>query len=111
MDEIKPIISYEDFAKLDIRIGTILAVSEIEGADKLLVLTVDLGSEKRTICAGIKPYYRAEDLVGKQVPILCNLAPRVLRGVESQGMILVASGQELAALNPDKFVVPGTSIS
>lgn len=89
----KDIISYDDFARLDIRIGTITAVEVVEGADKLLKLTVDLGEEEpRQIVSGIREFFKdPQFLVGKQCPFVANLASRVIRGLESQGMILAAS--------------------
>ena len=90
----KETISYEDFAKLDIRIGTVLEAVKVPKADKLLKLTIDTGLDKRTIVSGIAEHYKAEDLVGKQVALLVNLAPRKLRGIESQGMILSAENPE-----------------
>ncbi len=83
-------IAYEDFAKLDIRTGTILAAERVPKTDKLLKLTVDIGIEKRTVVSGIAHQYRPEDLIGQRVLLLANLAPRKLRGVLSQGMILMA---------------------
>ena len=90
------IISFDDFKKLDLRIGTVVDVQAIEGADKLWKLTIDLGPEDpaRTIAAGVKEYYGADELLGKQVPIVANLEPRVLKGTESQGMVLMAVGEE-----------------
>jgi len=88
-------ITYEDFAKMDIRIGTIIGAEKIEGADKLLKLSVDLGIEKRQIVAGIAQIVTDPiEMVGKQVPILCNLEPLILRGVESQGMMLAAADED-----------------
>jgi methionyl-tRNA synthetase len=87
---LKETISFDDFAKLDIRTGTILEAEKVEKADKLLKLTVDLGFEKRTIVSGIAEHFSPEEVVGKQVSILANLAPRKLRGIDSQGMILMA---------------------
>ena len=86
-------ITYEDFKKLEIKIGTIVEAEKVENADKLLKLIVDLGSEKRQIVSGIAEWYTPEDLIGKQIPILANLEPRMLRGVESQGMILAAGAE------------------
>lgn len=96
----KEIISYDDFAKLDIAIGTITAVEVVEGADKLLKLTVDVGEEKpRQIISGIREYFGdTQSLVGKQCPFLINLLPRVIRGLESQGMILAAEDDEVFSL-------------
>ncbi len=109
----KEIISYEDFAKLDIALGVILSVEEIEGADKLLKLMVDVGEESpRQILSGVKEYF--DDigvLVGKQYPFLINLQPRIIRGLESQGMILAASDDSvLALLEPSHFLPAGTRI-
>jgi len=84
-------IAIEDFAKVEMRVGQILTAERIVGADKLLKLTVDIGTEKRQICAGIAQYYEPEALVGRKVAVVTNLAPRKLRGVESNGMIIAAS--------------------
>jgi methionyl-tRNA synthetase len=89
-------INYSDFSKLDLRVGKIVDVSEHENADKLFVLKVDFGEEigERTICAGLRGFYSAEDLRGKKAVFIVNLEPRVLRGVESNGMILAASNSD-----------------
>jgi methionine--tRNA ligase beta chain len=84
-------ITYDDFAKLELRIATIVEAKVHPNADKLLVLQVDLGSEKRQICAGIRAYYPPEQLVGKQVVVVANLEPKPLRGEISQGMLLAAT--------------------
>jgi len=103
-------ISYDDFAKLDLRVGTIKAVEEIEGADKLLKLTVDTG-EERTIAAGIKEFYSADELVGRQIIVICNLAPRTLKGVTSEGMLLAADTDgKPFLLKPDSEVEAGSKI-
>lgn len=93
-------ISYDDFAKLDIRIGTIREVAVVEDADKLLKLLVDIGEEApRQIISGIREYFAdPQELVGKQCPFLVNLEPRMIRGYESQGMILAASEDGAFAL-------------
>lgn len=106
----KEIIKYPDFEKLDIRIGKILSAEKVEGADKLLKLEVDFGSEKRQIIAGIAPYFRPEELAGIQCPFLVNLEPRKLRGLESQGMILVAGMHTPVLLVPQKGVGNGEVI-
>jgi len=107
MDE----ITYEDFQKLDLRIGLIENVEKVPKADKLLKLTVDIGTEKRTLVAGLAEYYKAEDLIGKKIVVLANLQPRKLRGVESQGMLLAAEdGKTVAFLTPEKDVSPGSKI-
>jgi methionyl-tRNA synthetase len=97
MSQLAPLkseIQYDDFAKLDIRTAIILAAEPIPKADKLLKLTVDLGLEKRTVVSGIAGHFKPEEVVGKKVVLLANLAPRKLRGVESQGMILMAEDAE-----------------
>lgn len=93
-------ISYDDFSKLDIRIGTITAVAVVEGADRLLKLEVDIGEESpRLIVSGIREYFEDIDaLVGKQCPFLVNLEPRTIRGIESQGMILAVGDDDVFAL-------------
>ncbi len=112
-EPIKPEISYEDFAKLDIRIGTIVAAEPVEGTDKLIKLTVDLGVKTVTLVAGIKEKYSAEDVVGKQVPVLANLKPRKIRGILSEGMILAANDPEgyPILLHPDKETPPGSRVT
>jgi methionyl-tRNA synthetase len=84
-------IAIEDFAKVEMRVGQIKTAERIVGADKLLKLTVDIGSEVRQICAGIAQFYEPDALVGRKVVVVVNLAPRKLRGVESNGMIVAAS--------------------
>lgn len=104
-------INYDDFSKMEIRIGTILEAEKIEGADKLLKLKVDFGSEQRIIVAGIAESYKPATLIGKQLPVLTNLEPRVIRGIESQGMILAAVVDEKAViLKPAKKVLAGTKV-
>jgi len=99
----KELISYDDFAKMDIRIGTILEAEKMPKADKLLVLKVDTGIDKRTIVSGIAQSFAPEEIIGKKVTVLVNLAPRKLRGVESQGMILMVEKSEgkYTFINPD----------
>ena len=105
-------ISYDDFAKLDIRIGTIIAVERVPDTDKLLKCTIDFGDfGERTIVSGIAEWKEPADLVGKQCPYIVNLAPRVLRGVESRGMLLALSDEAgIALLHPERSVPPGTSL-
>ena len=104
-------ISYDDFRKVDLRIGKILAAEEVAGAEKLLKLTVDLGAEKRQLVAGIKKQYPCGDLVGRQIVVVANLAPRMVMGVESQGMLLAASDEAgPVILRPDKDVLPGAIV-
>jgi len=104
-------INYEDFNKLDVRIGTILEAEKVEGADKLLKLLVDIGGEKRTLVAGIAETYTPEEIIGKQIPILTNLEPKKFRGIESQGMILAVDIEGKATLiHPDKKVPNGSRV-
>jgi methionyl-tRNA synthetase len=99
----KDLIAFEDFAKMDIRTGTILEAEKMPKANKLLVLKVDTGIDVRTIVSGIAESFTPEEVVGKRVTVLVNLAPRALRGVESQGMILMTQNAEgkLVFINPD----------
>ena len=99
----KETISFEDFSKLDIRVGTVLEAEKMSKAKKLLVLKVDTGVDVRTIVSGIAESFTAEEVIGKRVTVLINLAPRNLRGVESQGMILMTETSEgkLVFVNPD----------
>lgn len=90
----KPEITIDDFAKLDLRAGTILSAEKVEKADKLLKLEIDLGYEKRTVLSGIAMHFKPEEIVGKQVTVVANLAPRKMRGIESKGMILMAQNAD-----------------
>ena len=104
-------ISFEEFVKLEIRIGKILSAEKVEGSDKLLRLEVDFGEQKRQIVAGIGKIYAPETLVGKECPFAYNLAPRTLKGLESQGMILCPSIEGAPALlHPDKEIPPGSLV-
>lgn len=106
-------ISYDDFAKLEITIGTIVSVEVVEGADKLLKLAVDVGEEQpRQIISGIRTYFEdPQFLVGKQCPFLTNLEPRTIRGFESQGMILAAHHDDVfALLIPHNELPAGTKV-
>lgn len=105
-------ISYADFAKLDIRIGTIVSVESVPDTDKLLQLKVDFGTETRQIISGIREYFDDYTwLNGKQCPFICNLEPRTIRGLESQGMILAAdSDNTLGILVPHNHLPPGTAV-
>jgi methionyl-tRNA synthetase len=102
----------DDFMKIEIKVGTVLSVDVVEGADKLYILKVDLGEEvPRQILSGIREYIQPEELLGKQFPFVINLAPRMLRGYESQGMILAGSDDSgLALLNPSKRLANGTRL-
>ncbi len=110
----KPTATFEDFSKLDLRVGTIIEAEKMPKANKLLVLKVDTGIDVRTIVSGIAEYFSPEEVIGKRVTVLVNLAPRALRGVESQGMILMTNNAEgkLVFVNPDADGVSnGTLIS
>ncbi len=104
--------SFDDFCKMDIRLGTILEAEKVEKADKLLKLLVDTGLDKRTIVSGIAEHYSPEEIIGKTVAVLINLAPRKIRGIESQGMILMAENEsgELSFMVPEKAFEAGFGI-
>ncbi len=104
------LISYDDFAKLEIRIGTVIAAELVPETDKLIKCTIDFGDfGERTIVSGIAEWKKPEELVGMQLPYIVNLAPRMLRGVESQGMLLALSDEHgLALLKPEREVQKGT---
>ena len=111
--ELKADIAFEDFEKLDIRVGTVLKCEKHPKADKLLVFELDFGYEKRTFVSGIAKFYKPEDLIGKQVCAIVNLPPRALRGIESQGMILSAATDdmsELSVVSPLGKVPNGVSV-
>ena len=110
---LKPEIVFDDFAKIDLRVGTIIEAKKVEKADKLLELLVDLGFEQRTILSGIAMHFNPEDIVGKQVTIVANLAPRKMRGIESKGMILMAEdvAGKLYFVNPTEGIAPGSAIA
>ena len=105
-------INYDHFPKLDIRIGVVIAAELVPETDKLIKCTVDFGDfGTRTIVSGIAEWKKPEDLVGKQLPYVVNLAPRILRGVESQGMLLAASDEQgVALLVPERTLPPGTRL-
>ncbi len=106
-------ITLDDFLKLDLRVAEIKACEDIQGADKLYKLTIDLG-ETREIVAGIKQYYTKEELVGKKIVIVANLEPRRLRGILSHGMLLAASSEDRSSvvlLTLDKDIPNGSKVS
>lgn len=116
----KPEIAFEEFAKVDLRVATITHAEEHPNADKLLKLQLDDGSgEPRQICAGVKAFYKPEDLVGKQIVIVANLAPRKIRGEESRGMLLAASDapkgesgeRNVVLLTPMSEIDAGSTVS
>lgn len=110
---LKPTIQFDDFAKIDLKVGTILAAEKVEKADKLLKLEVDLGFEKRTIVSGIALHFEPAAIVGKQVVVVTNLAPRKMRGIESNGMILMAEDADgkLKFVSPNEQVQAGSGVS
>jgi methionine--tRNA ligase beta chain len=114
-----PIIAIDDLAKIEIKMGTILTAEKVEGADKLLKFSVDLGGEVRTIVSGVAQHYAPESMLGRQVPVVTNLAPRKMKGVESNGMILYAIDETITngsalhkpvMLNPEKSVPNGSPV-
>lgn len=110
---LKSEIQFDDFAKIDLKVGTIVTAEKVEKADKLLKLSVDLGFETRTIVSGIALHFAPEDIVGKQVVVVANLAPRKMRGIESNGMILMAEDKEgkLHFVKPEVVINPGAGVS
>jgi methionyl-tRNA synthetase len=116
MEPIKAEVTYDDFAKLDLRIATIVAAEAHPNADRLVKLQIDLGDHQRQICAGIRPYYDPATLVGRQIVVVANLAPRTIRGELSNGMLLAASSgdaelREVVLLGPTKPVNNGSTVS
>ena len=113
----KPTIQYDDFAKLDLRVATILSAQAHPNADRLLKLQVDLGDEQRQICAGIREFADPDSLVGRQIVVVVNLEPRTIRGETSNGMLLAASVtdgeqvKDVVTLGPAKSVPAGASVS
>lgn len=105
-------ISIDEFRTLELRVATITAAKPHPNADRLVVLTIDLGSEQRQLVAGIRAHYTPDELVGKQIVVVANLQPAVLRGVESQGMLLAASDAEgrLALVTAERPVSPGAQV-
>jgi methionyl-tRNA synthetase len=104
-------ISIQDFSEIDLRVAEIKAVEEHPDADKLLVLKIDTGDGEKQLVAGIKNHYSAEELVGRKIIVVNNLAPAVLRGVESQGMLLAArDGDKVVLLTTEKDVGPGSRV-
>jgi len=105
-------ISIDDFRKIELKIATIKSAEPHPNADKLMVLQIDLGSEQRQICAGIRNQYTPEELVGKQIVVVANLETAKLRGLESQGMLLAASDEgRVIILTPEKSVQAGSKVS
>jgi methionyl-tRNA synthetase len=111
--ELKPMINFDDFSKIELKIGTIISAEKVEKADKLLKLEIDLGVEKRIIVSGIAQHFEPTAIVGKQVTVVTNLAPRKMRGIESNGMILMAEDTDgkLKFVSPDEAVSNGSGVS
>ncbi len=107
-----PTVPFADFKKLDLRVAKILAVENHPKADKLYVLKITLGDSERQIVAGVKPFYTPEQLVGKCVVVVTNIEPAVIRGVQSQGMMLAASdGPRVLFVQPEREAAPGSRVS
>lgn len=107
-------ITFDDFAKVQMRVGKILEAADHPNADKLVVLKVDLGTEQRQLCAGLRGHYEASELVGRRIVVVTNLAPRKMRGVESDGMLLAASPPDhsrVILLTPETDIEPGAVVS
>jgi len=105
-------ISFEDFLKIDIRVGKVISAERVKNSVKLVKLIVDLGLEKRQLVAGIAGYYSPEELIGKNIVVLANLKPKKIMGIESQGMLLAAVvDNKPVLLTTDKDVPPGTKVS
>ena len=115
MDSTASLIKYDDFAKLDLRVATVVDCKPHSNADKLLVLQIELaGGERRQICAGLRAYYPPEQLVGKQIVVVANLEPRTMRGEVSQGMLLAASDPatgKVIVISPSEAAAPGSKVS
>lgn len=111
--QVKPTIVFDDFAKIDLKVGTIISAEKVQKADKLLKLQIDLGFETRTIVSGIAMHFAPEEIVGKQVTVVVNLAPRKMRGIESNGMILMAedAAGKLHFINPEHPIDAGSGVS
>ena len=111
--QLKPEIVFDDFAKIDLKVGTIISAKKVEKADKLLNLEIDLGFEKRTILSGIAEHFSPEEITGKQVVVVANLAPRKMRGIESNGMILMAEDKQgkLHFVKPENVIGNGSGVS
>ena len=112
----KEIISYDELAKLDLRVAKVIEAENHPNADKLICLKIDLGGEERQIIAGVRGYYEPGELVGKQIVVVANLAPRKMRGLESQGMLLAGhsedeSGSSLVLISPERPIGPGAEVS
>lgn len=116
MIEFKPTVTFDDFAKIDLRVAKVLAAEPHPNADRLLKLQIQIGEEQRQICAGIKQYYTPEEMVGKNIIVVANLAPRTIRGEVSNGMLLAATHKDgdevrdVVLLAPGREVPPGSTV-
>lgn len=111
---VEGIVTFNDWSKLDLRVGEVLEIEDVPGADKLYKLKIDLGTETRTLVAGLKQYYTKEQLDGKRCIVFCNLEPKKLKGIESKGMLLAAVNDdhsEVKLLSPDGEIELGSRIS
>lgn len=109
------IVNFSEWEKIDLRVGQIKKIEDIEGADKLYKLEIDLGKAmgKRTVCAGLKPYYKKDELKNRKIILFANLAPRKLKGIESQGMLLAAVNSDedkVVLLSPEKDIEVGSKV-
>ena len=105
------IINFDDFSRLNIRVGKIISAEDVEGSNKLIKMKVDIGDEERQIVAGISKYYSLDELTNKTVIVLINLEPRKIFGIESQGMLLASiDGDKVSLLQTDKEMIPGSEI-
>lgn len=107
-------IQFDDFVKVDLRVAKVLEAFDHPNADKLIVLKVDLGTEQRQICAGIRGHYEPASLVGRNIVVVANLAPRMMRGQESKGMLLAASTPDhsrIILIQPEAEIAPGSKVS
>ncbi len=105
-------VTFDDFSKMDIRVATILAAEAVPKTKKLLKLTLDTGVDQRTVVSGIAEHYQPEGIIGKQVCLLANLAPREIKGIQSKGMILMAENADgsLAFVSPEKMIANGGTV-
>jgi methionyl-tRNA synthetase len=112
-EPLKPMMTFEDFQKLDLRVGEVIACERVPKADKLLQLTIRTGLDERTVLSGIAEHFKPEEVVGRRVTLLANLAPRKIRGVESQGMVLMAESEDgsLRFVTPEEGTAAGDTIS
>ena len=114
MSDQPDIIQFQDFLKVDLRVAKVLDAYDHPNADKLIVLKIDLGTEQRQICAGLRGHYEPKSLIGRSIVVVANLAPRMMRGQESKGMLLAATSADesrIILLQPDADIEPGSKVS